>query len=916
MASQLSLAFPDDYETIVYSAGPGAGAITSAVTSKLNVTHNEGSVTGFQVENLWLGSVPARDAFDQAVKVPLDHLVGSEAKPTTLLIDGLDEALGVDQTTIADLVASLSESLGNLKILLTSKPDRRILGLFPDARVINLDSGQYQAFNTADLAEYVNSALGSTFPHATGELADAANGNFMYARHMVRAAASGLLTRHLEFPEDLSQLYSEYLGRLLPDSNHGGEGQATDEYISFLGLLSVAFEPLSIHVISDIIGVSQARVSHLIDQLQQVIALTGERDVRVQFFHSSMADFVAHQPRVGLVANLYYSPAVEQHLHVVSSYAQRFGGFDSAEWMKCDSYGLQYLPSHLSAAMDSDGAAVNARKLFDLVLNPAFIEEQLRRKMDDAVIRAANAAIDAAIRYNDRDAVLSLVGQFATSNEIILNGLATMALVKWYEANPGPEILTFLAHPSPQARRVALNAAYRIGLGADLIAKLACDKNDDLQQTVAYMANLEWGRGHHDAVKRFIERISDGIRLARPMDTYRRFRFIMHCFVFMYTNNPNDVEFRNWGDGLFYDLLVTRLRVSAVIGAAPIRWIISFLSGRVVSRRIAEAALSTRAQAPEAFFKSSPENRTLLRKAAALLDPSTDWIASLPDLIEIFGSDVISVRGYGGIASCANFLRSADIDYAAQRMRDEYDGLTSRARLWFLLSFTVLFGETGGLTPLVSWQTKYVLDHDRSVVVTRDAGQLRGFNVFLLPLGLACGKENLPMSSTAAWLPALLSADDVELVGALTESLGLVGFYYPQQALPLLSIVCGRSEPGLDEILVGALSTIAVQYPDEVDVVLRDTSRLDLRGDVLARSDISVTREVSDKVAFFSNAVNQTLRYPLMREGLVRGTINHLAEAKSPQDFASRVTRTALQMLYESHYHVGVWAGMELPGEQ
>jgi hypothetical protein len=908
MASQLSLAFPQDYVDAVRSSG------LIAITSNLSVAHNEGSATGVHIENLWLGSVPVREAFDHVVRVPLEHLAASAARPVALLVDGLDEALGADQVTIADLIASLAESLGDLKVLVTTKPDRRVLGLFPGARIVDLDSGQHQAFNVADLAEYVTDALGGTHPAASRGLASAANGNFMYARHMVRSAAAGLLPDRQEFPQDLSQLYSDYLGRLLPASNGDG-GRSAADYISFLGLLSVAFEPLSINAISGVLGITQARVNQLIDELQQVIVVAGERSIRVQFFHSSMSDFVANQPRVGLATNPYYAPAAEQHARVVSSYSRRFGPFDSAGWVKCDSYGLQYLPSHMIAVMDGGDGSVEMQDLFKLILNPAFVKEQLRRKMDDAAVRAATAAIDVAIRAGDRDAVLALVREYATSNEIILNGLATTALVDWYKASPGPEIRTFLSHASPQARRVALNAAYRIGLGTGLIAEFACDKNDELQQTVAYMANLEWESGSKDAVMRFIDRIADGIRLARPMDGYRRVRFIMHCFVFIYTNHPNDLVFIRWGDRLFYRLFVTRLRVAALVAAAPIRWLISLLAGRVVSGRIAEAALSTGAQEPRAFFESGPESQVLLRKAAALLDPSTDWIASFPDLIDIFGSDVVAVRGYGGVASCASFLWSRDAERAAEMLRGEYDRLTPRARLWFLLSFTILFEGAGGLTPLISWQTKYLLDHDRDIILSRDSGQLRGFNVFLLPLGLACGRDGVPLAEAASWLPEALSTGDRELVAALTEALGIVGFYHPQQALPLLGIVCGRPDPALDDVLVGALSTIAVLHPGEIDVLLRNTGRLGLRGDVLARSDVAAARQLFDKVAFFSNAVNQTLRYPLMREGLVRGTIIHLADAKSPQDFARGVTRTALQMLHDSRYHLGAWAGVDVADE-
>src|SRR5262249_37149662 len=115
--------------------------------------------------------------------------------------------------------------------------------------------------------------------------------------------------------------------------------------------------------------------------------------------------------------------------------------------------------------------------------------------------------------------------------------------------------------------------------------------------------------------------------------------------------------------------------------------------------------------------------------------------------------------------------------------------------------------------------------------------------------------------------------------------------------------------------LVKALSTIAVLHPDEVDVLLRDTQRLDLRGDVIARSDIGTSRQLFDRVAFFSNAVNQTLRYPAMRTALVQGTMEELANAATPGNFITGFARKTLRLLRDHDYHLGTWAGVEPGGD-
>jgi hypothetical protein len=888
------------YETFLRASGP------AVINSSLIVARNEGQATGIQVENFWLGSVPVLDAFDRAVRQPLESLTTKSPRTIALLVDGLDESLGADQTTIADLIATLAEPPGNIKILVTTKPDHRVLGLFPDAKVVDLDYGEYRLRNAEDLAAYIQREIGQSSPETARGLAAAANGNFMYARHVMREADPDLLAGSGKFPQGLSQLYDQYLGRLVPKQVSGREAHA-DDYVALLGLLSVAFEPLTTGTIGEILGMSQAKVNSLAADLQQILAFTGDNPVRIQYFHSSMADFVANQPKIRSAPNPYYTPALEQHLNVIDSYVRRFGDFNSSEWSQCDSYGLQYLAAHVSTAIDLGSPSVSVAQLYDLVLNQSFTKQQLAGALEDAVIRAGNLAIDAGIQAHDLDAVMRLVTVFSRSDEILLNGLATTALVRWHNEYPGLEILAMLRDPSPRVRRVATNAAYRVGLQADLIAIMARDKDEGLQQNVAYMTNLEWGRGNRSAVMKFAGGIADGIRWTKPIEAYRRTRFLGHCLIFIYTANPNDQELISWGDHLFSGVLSSKVRGPLSAAYTPIKWIAVIIAGQVLSRRVAEAVLSANLQDPREYFRGSDENRELLKRAAALLEPATDWIDSYTDLVSILDSNILFIRGYGAAVCFANYLNSANKDQIDIKIRETFCDLSPRARLWQLLSFTALFPEMPDLRSLVAWQTKYILEHDRDFLVGRDNGQLKDWNVFLLPLGLACGKGESPMVEVTDALLAAIRKGDYEFVEVLVESLGLVGFYCPNQALPPLAVVCDKARSWKDDALVEALSTIAVIHSDQVDVVLRDTGRLDLRADVLARSDIAKSQLLFDRVALFSNSVNQAWRYPILREMLVRGTIQHMASAKSPRDFTAKLTRTFLQLLRGSDHQIGVW---------
>ncbi|WP_158711640.1 hypothetical protein [Streptomyces xylophagus] len=920
MAKQLQAAYPDRYGRTVTPMPTGL------VQSDLAVHHNMGDVTGVRVENLWLGGTPVTEAFGRAVLEPVGDLT-IDGLPVAFMVDGLDESLWHgDQTSIASLVARLSELTGAVKALVTTKPDRRVLSLFPDALVIDLGADEFDARNRADVARFIRSRVTvdddapDSPPAGTSDgLATAAGGNFMYAAHVLRDrgnSVSAISVRGL--PSSLPELYREYLDRLIPESlNYGRREKWTEDYLPLLGLLAVAFEPLSIATAACILAQPRSQVMARIDELQQIVSLVGKEHDQIQYFHSSLADFITTQSMIRTFLNPYYVPSAESHRRIADGYLRRHNGASSAQWADCDGYGLAYLVSHLyEAGREEVPGGAYSRYLYQLVTNSSFLNAQLGRNMDDAVVRAGQLAVDRAVATADRATLLRLVDMYATSEEIVLNGLATTALVRWYEQFPGSEILTLLRHPLPTVRRVATNAAYRIGLTADLTTVIALDKDAELQRTVAYMVYLNWAQGHHAAVMTFVENLVRGARFLSPVDASHRIRFVVDASIFVFINDPNNRELIEWGDGLWYDLLVHRLRAQTLVGSELFRRAMSFIGGRVFGRRLAETAVSADLQDPRAYFKGDPRNRELLSRVVPLFEPGAELVANYGLLSDILSSDILLIRKAGAMALGAIYCRMADLPDQETLLKQRFRELTPRARLWHLIAFCLLFPTATDMRPFVAWQTHQLIEHDRAILVSRDSGQLSGFNLFLLPLGLACGKVGAPLDGIERVLASALETRDHALVASVTEGLGLVGFYYPRQALPLLALVCERAtSKHITKELTTALGMISVLHPEDVDVVLRDTGRLDLRGDVLAHADVGATRQLFDGVAFFSNGVNQTLRYPLMRKAFIQEPLKELVKARSTGQLASSITRNMLKLLRDHDYHLAAWTARTDEGD-
>lgn len=350
----------------------GERAIT--ITQQVAQVERGGTVVG--VENVHIGSLSARDAFDLAVRKPLEQLCTPDFSETILiLVDALDEALTYHPDE--SIVTLLSHATGlppQVRLLLTSRPDPRVLHLIGNP---SLDLVDDAPDDMADVRAYAQRRLQALSAHQRLTLADrvatAGKGNFLYARYVL----DDLLSRdaplkdpsHLPLPEGLDDVYRQFLKREL-----GWDLTRWDErYRPLLGALAVARgEGLTRAQLAGVTGRSLAETGTLLRACAQY--LTGSQpDGPFQIYHQSFRDF--------LLTDIQYQVyAAEANQAIAGFFLEEFRD----TWQNCeDGYALHSTPAHLMAAIHGAGQRRQRRRLMDdlvdLLTNFHYLEARIER---------------------------------------------------------------------------------------------------------------------------------------------------------------------------------------------------------------------------------------------------------------------------------------------------------------------------------------------------------------------------------------------------------------------------------------------------------------------------------------------------------------------------------------------------------
>jgi len=335
--------------------------ITINATSIVGIAESGSEVTGVVIKELHIGNLSARVAFDRLVRKPLEQLCTATFQETLLiLVDALDEALTYPgDENIVMLLEHTTDLPHQVHFLFTSRPDPRVSHLIGDS---SLDLINDAPDDMDDVRAYASKRLHSLTEPRRSELAnrvaEAGNGNFLYARYVVNDLLSktDLFTdlSGLVLPKDLKDIYRQFLKRELGQNLEQWE----ERYRLLFGVIATARgQGLTRRQLA---GMTKARMSK-VDSILRACAqyLTGSLPHGpFRIYHQSFRDFLMEDEE-------YQVYPGEANQTIADFFLKEYTG----NWSNCkENYALQYLPTHLIEAMQQLELRQEQQKLVNVLI--------------------------------------------------------------------------------------------------------------------------------------------------------------------------------------------------------------------------------------------------------------------------------------------------------------------------------------------------------------------------------------------------------------------------------------------------------------------------------------------------------------------------------------------------------------------
>jgi WD40 repeat protein len=382
----LSLALANRYQSFakaLYELKQGDTQITINANQNVTTAADGTQISNVVIQNLNVGSVSARVAFDQVVRRPLEVLCQKGfQEPIVVLVDSLDEARTWREeenilTLLAETLDDPRDLPPNVCFVLASRPDERVLqtlGLLP-----SLDLTAAVSPNKEEVRLYASTRLAKVALDANlrdrlaSRLERASDGNFLYARYVLDdwLARPQEITEEstLDLPAGLNEIYRKFLQRELAHDNEKWE----DRYQPLLGLLAVAREEgLTAATLAGASGKKPREVQNALRASSQYIA-GPQPDGPFRIYHQSFRDFLLEDAA-------YTVYPAEAHQLLANFFTSEYSG----TWHTCqDKYALRYTTTHLISALEIVTSQRERRQLTDLLVSLltdyGFLEARVRR---------------------------------------------------------------------------------------------------------------------------------------------------------------------------------------------------------------------------------------------------------------------------------------------------------------------------------------------------------------------------------------------------------------------------------------------------------------------------------------------------------------------------------------------------------
>jgi hypothetical protein len=414
LGSQLSA-----QNSVYMSAMLKACGVSIHVEQHVNVAHDQ--TIGVVIKELNARSASAEDTFNRLVREPLEALCQAEPnREIVILVDALDESLVYrGEVGILALLAEADTLPERVRFLVTSRPlpeiDRSLAPHAHEVERLAISAAEWDANNHQDIGAYIArrfavdpeigrqlSQAGMTpanAAEASRTVTDRAGGNFLYARFLLDAVASGQwrLDELHRAPaaaasQGMNALYLLYMASLQRAITLGKRDWRTD-YAPLMETLSAAQETLPRERLRVFAGQKQAAFQDNLEGLRQFTELvtlpSGETGVRL--YHQSFAEFlrvpVLRQAGSDDIDNPYHLTIADSHSRIADVLVRDHG----ADWSACeDRYALRYVAAHVAGAASTGQPERNMRThaLLELVTDAVFQQAHRQVLYDPVALRA------------------------------------------------------------------------------------------------------------------------------------------------------------------------------------------------------------------------------------------------------------------------------------------------------------------------------------------------------------------------------------------------------------------------------------------------------------------------------------------------------------------------------------------------
>jgi hypothetical protein len=323
---------------------------------------------------------------EEAINYPQHQIV--------VLIDALDELRYRDtELTLLKWLADCPELPSNLRFILTSRPDDDLLRNFRESQKLYIRELKIEEDDVnveKDLSKYtyllvekqeeVKATLAKINQDVDTFVTQAvkrANGNFGYLDAIGRAIDQAigqpkLLEEYLnlsQLPENLQDLYAFFLTKIksavdeqairVTDPQTGKKYFLevwSEIYQPILGILSVAFEPLTLEQIQrfgDVPGDWQ----HLVSAVNRLRQFLDKVENCYRLYHSTLPEFfTSPKTKVNKEYDYCYVNAIQQNQCIVNYYRKEATSWTEINLREIaeDDYGRRYLASHLVQAAQQE----------------------------------------------------------------------------------------------------------------------------------------------------------------------------------------------------------------------------------------------------------------------------------------------------------------------------------------------------------------------------------------------------------------------------------------------------------------------------------------------------------------------------------------------------------------------------------